>query len=416
MRILLVAPCFSPRMVVGAKRFSFIGEQFERQGHEVEVLARRIRQHEAQDPTLPQPERVHWISSVFPHHVEADGLFSRIYNRILVSVIGMPDPEIGWLPSSIIAGRRIGRRFEPDVIIATGPPFTAFLTGSILSRSVDAPLILDYRDPWTAFDWPDTPQGRLMKSPRRRRLEKWAVESAGAAVFATESMQERFAANFDGRAPRIQAVITNGFEEPLGLEPKSIFDGGFNVIYAGSMYGERKVANLAIALKQLTHRRDVEPGQFAVHIFGRIGLDDREKLKAESVEHLVHEHAPVAHREIRQYMKGADALFLPSGGDVFYALPFKTFDYLSVCRPILAVTPPGSALAKFMGQVDCGEVAYRDDVVSIADALQRLMTRACDYSFAGRENFTWQEVANRYIGLAEEVVASLGRSRSQSTF
>ena len=399
-------------MDVGAKRFSFIGEQWENEGHEVEILARRIRSDEAKDATLPRPGRVHWIGSVFPRQLSRKGLIAQLYNRLISGFIGVPDPEVGWLPSSVLVGRRVCKAFKPDVIVATGPSFTSFLSGTTISRSMGVPLILDYRDPWTAFEWSDTRYGRRMKSPLRRRMEQWTVGSASALVFATESMLTRFKANSNAKMPELLRVISNGFNDQLSIPRMDLPADAFNILYTGNMYGERKLSTLAQAIEALRCRKGWEDANFAIHIFGKIKGDDRERLTAMGLMRLVHEYSPVGHTEVLRYMKAADALFLPSGSDVSYALPFKVFDYLSVRRPILAVSPDGSAVAKLMAEIDCGEVSKVDEPLAIADALQNLVMRTSEYSYAGRENFMWQKVANQYAELIRNVIARKSCSSS----
>ena len=121
--------------------------------------------------------------------------------------------------------------------------------------------------------------------------------------------------------------------------------------------------------------------------------------------HLVYEHASVDYRTVLRFMKAADILYLPSGRDVKYALPFKFFDYLSVRRPILAVTPSDSAVAMFVSDLDCGEVVEPDRVTKIADALERILARSQKYSYCGSEQYNWTSIASRYSQLMNGLVA-----------
>ena len=389
---------------MGAKRFSFIGEQLVNNGHAVEVLARQIMPDERQDPTLPQPGKVHWVRSILPKRLLGRGLMTRIYNRLMVDVLGMPDPEVGWLPHSILAGYRACKRFQPDVILATGPSFSAFVTATILSRCTGVPLILDYRDPWTVFAWSDDAFGRRMRSPIRRKLEQWAVSSASGAIFVTARMLASFKANHQGRRPELLGVIPNGFSDNIELSAEVLIPDSLNILYAGTIYGQRRISALAQATELLKDYLVSQDLKVAIHIFGELKAEDRERVTALGLSHLIHEHKPVEHRQILGYMRAADVLFLPSGGDVSYALPFKTFDYLSVGRPILAISPRDSELSDLMASVDCGELAEADEPKAIAHALKNLIDRARSYRYSGREQFTWRRLASLYEEAIEQVV------------
>ena len=70
---------------------------------------------------------------------------------------------IGWeaLWSGVAArrGLEVARGLDtagtsPGVVIATSPSHSALLAGERISRQLGWPLILDYRDPWSAHDWP----------------------------------------------------------------------------------------------------------------------------------------------------------------------------------------------------------------------------------------------------------------------
>lgn len=404
LRVLVVAPYFAPSAIVGAKRFSFLSEKFEKLGYEVDTLTIRWRRDDQIDTTLPVPGRVHRIACVLPHEVRGDGLLAKLYNRIVSSVICVPDNFVGWLPASLAKGLRIAKRIKPNIIIATGPPFTAFLTGVFLSKATGVPLVLDYRDPWSLFDWSDSRFGKRMKGRPNRFLERWAVGHASALVFTSGVMRERFEANYVGIHSAIVRVITNGFNEPSDIAPASLTPDAINILYAGSFYGQRRLCVLIDALEQLQSRPGFGNLQFSIHIFGSLLPDDRHQIAKTGLKHAVHEHAQVDHKTILNFMRAADILYLPSGSHVTYALPFKVFDYLSVRRPILAVTPAESAVARLVSKLDCGEVA-EDMAAAVADALGRILRRQQEYKFSNREKYTWASIAGRYSQLMEELVA-----------
>lgn len=183
------------------------------------------------------------------------------------------------------------------------------------------------------------------------------------------------------------------------LEP-----GTFNIVYAGVMYVERKLTTLVEAMANVAARKAASGIRLAVHFFGSIRRDYRKKFETLGLTHLVREHEPVEHSRILGFMKAADALYLPSGNDHSYAYTYKTFDYLSVRRPILAVYPAGSAVAGLLGDIDCGELATEDEPGAIADALERMMSRAGKYVYVGRERFIREALADRYESVLNEVI------------
>jgi len=402
MRVLLVSPFYAPSAAVGAKRFSFLSRLFQRRGFDVAVLTLDDATTQRRDESLPRVQSILAVGSLLPYPLARTDWLAKVYERLLTRVLAVPDEYVGWLLPSVAAGRRLIAQAPPDVVIATGPPFTAFVTGALLSRQAKARLVLDYRDPWTAYDWPKSTAWRKQGTVRRA-LEKWLIERADALVFATAAMQEKFEEVFGrGRTDRTR-VITNGFDASDTVLPAPLPGTSFNILYAGSFYGERQIGILAEAAAEVARRGRVGEKPVAIHVFGSIKPADWARIRACGMQERVVEHAPVDHAEVLRYMKAADALYLPSGSDVSYALPFKLFDYLSVRRPVLAVAPRYSAIGMLMRELRCGELAPPDQPGAVADALERLVLGASDCSFDGAEQYSWEAVGGRYIELLQSL-------------
>jgi glycosyltransferase involved in cell wall biosynthesis len=82
-------------------------------------------------------------------------------------------------------------------------------------------------------------------------------------------------------------------------------------------------------------------------------------------------------RELRQ----ADVLMLPHGFDGGFApveyetiFPTKTIEYLISGRPILAHSPPGCFLTRFLNEHGCALVVEERTVAAVKAALLRLQT------------------------------------------
>jgi glycosyltransferase involved in cell wall biosynthesis len=216
-------------------------------------------------------------------------------------------------------------------------------------------------------------------------------------------MQQHFDASFIGSQSKVVRIITNGFNEPVDLKPASLTTSAINILYAGSFYAQRRLSVLIDALKQLKAHPNFENSRFAVHVFGSLHPADRRKIYQTELQHLVQEHVQVDHKSLLNFMKRADILYLPSDSGLTYALPFKVFDYLSIRRPILAVSSPESAVARLIAELDCGEVA-EDKAAFVADAIERILLRKHQYRFAGRDKYTWTSIAGRYSRLMEELL------------
>ena len=237
-----------------------------------------------------------------------------------------------------------------------------------------------------------------------RFVERKVVRRASAIVFCTNIMKEKFLRDFGQNFSGVSHVLTNAFAEQVDMEPLFL-DGNKQVmLYAGTFYGERGVGLIAESLAQLVKNGIISEDTFSFHIFGKLGKQDVNIIEHYGLEGLIIEHKPVEYQTVLRYMKGANILFLPSGTDVDYAIPFKLFDYLSVKKPIFALAPRGSAVHEVMENIDCGRIAFLDEKTSIQLVLEQMIMSPKDHTFAGIEEYTWDSIAARYKGILDKIV------------
>ncbi|MBA2592336.1 MAG: glycosyltransferase family 4 protein [Pseudomonadota bacterium] len=400
-KLLIVTAYFAPHRAVGAKRFTYLCEIFEARGYEVSVLT--MKEQCTEDRTLPIAGTVYRRAPLFRYPLPKGTKFAKLYNRMLGNWLCFPDPHIGWLWNAVREGLRIIKDRKCDLIVATAPPYSSLIAGALLSRMSGKRLVLDYRDPWTARDWTGVRAGRWV-SGINAWMERMVVRRAGAAVFVTERMRKDFQGRWGATTTAWLHLIANGYHDRMHLDAiRPDNDGRLSIVYAGSLYGERRVGLIAEPLAALVADGRLAPNAVAIHVFGDgLKAHDERRMDDLGLSGVLVKHDPVNHATILRYLRGADLLYLPSGRDVRYALPFKLFDYLSVRVPILAVAPKDSAVADFMREVDCGEIADIDDPQSVRDALSNLLLVRKQYTFRGAERYTWDAIALCYMGVLDK--------------
>ena len=60
----------------------------------------------------------------------------------------VPDSVAGWFFPALRSGLHEMRQEHPDVLFATGPPWTSLILAATLSWLRRVPLVADFRDPW----------------------------------------------------------------------------------------------------------------------------------------------------------------------------------------------------------------------------------------------------------------------------
>ena len=173
--------------------------------------------------------------------------------------------------------------------------------------------------------------------------------------------------------------------EPLYLEKDKIV-----ILYAGNFYGDRKLNYLFNPIKKLFENGIILEEDLVIHVFGNVCNEDLVIIKDSGLTNLVISHPKVEYKKILSYMKGADILYLPQGGDVKYSVAFKFFDYLGSKKPILAVTSLDSAIFDIMQVINCGEIADISSCSSIYKALQNLIIKNKEYTLKVSRNYSWE--------------------------
>jgi hypothetical protein len=92
------------------------------------------------------------------------------------------DSAVGWVGEAESACRSLTRS-DADVILATGPPFSAFVLAKRLSQRLKLPYVLDYRDPWVAH-----PDARRSAVLAKREREQQLIGGASAVTVVSKSL------------------------------------------------------------------------------------------------------------------------------------------------------------------------------------------------------------------------------------
>lgn len=283
MRILLVSWYFPPVNTIGAVRVGKFARFLQEAGHEIGVVAGKNWGHPETLPLEARIERIAYAAgfdvNAVPASVvkaltrriarEPDGPATtpspdakstipeqpggatptRRLSRLYADVTNIPDNRIGWLSSACREGLVLCRDWRPDVIFASGPPFTALLAARRISRRLGVPWVAELRDRWADDPYDTSPRWRRAIN---ERLERHVLATAQALVTVTEPWAEFYRAKY----AKPVATIYNGYDpadfvgEPEDTACRS--DSHLVIGYAGSIYpGRRDPTPLFEALRLL---------------------------------------------------------------------------------------------------------------------------------------------------------------------
>ncbi len=392
MRILLVAYYFPPDASSGSFRPLFFANHLTEMGDEVTVLTSRKEDFLPEQPLdqdlvarldprirvvrsavrrpdkylLRMRDRLTQPSGTAPVPAGkppvTNGMRARLTRetkKFVAQVLTTPDYHVGWIVPCVRQGLAIIREQKPDIIIATGGPWSGMAAGRILKRLTKVPLALDFRDPWLA-NADHVQRGRVF-SWIDGRLEKGLLGSADMLICNTEEMKEDFLRRYPGLSPERVVTITNGFEDYLtDLTPKK--KGALTLTHVGALYFSRNPLPLLQAARNAIERGSMDPTKIKLRFVGGIADADptiAEILASHSLANVVESIPRVTYQASLRAMIESDVLILYQPGFPLQ-VPRKVYDYMAARRPVLCIAEPGSATWSLVERYSIGTACEND--------------------------------------------------------
>jgi glycosyltransferase involved in cell wall biosynthesis len=293
----------------------------------------------------------------------------RRLRQYLLSVLSFPDQYSGWYFPATRMGRHLLQNTKFDAILSTAPPYTAHLIGLSLKTKYKIPWIADFRDPWVTNESLLTSQPRWLRQ-LGVRMEASCVMSADLVVCNTDWQQRVMCERYQ-KLPREKFVtLTNGFDDveaPPNLDLKK--HRPLRCLYLGTIYQGRRIDTFCAGLSILVQKRKLDPDAVKVLFLGDTDeshIATCRKVASELMDSgMIEFHPHVDKEEARRFLWEADLLLIFQGG-YRAQIPLKFYEYLSIGKPIFAVTQQG-ALSDVMEQTRVGIWAGEDDPCEIGE-------------------------------------------------
>ena len=285
-----------------------------------------------------------------------------------------PDTARGWIGRATRETVAVCRRKRPDVLLATGGPWSSFLVAHSVFKQVGVPYVLDFRDSWTLTCNEDFEMLRPRWAQLRdRRLLHMLFKDAQAVVFRYESEAECYWNAYPGALKRANIhVIPNGYEgdvEPFEAAPGT----RCTILYAGTV-GPYRYDTFLEALSLLRADYPADADRLRVLFVGEGTHEVGRAAASRGLIRIVETRDPVPSREVTRLQRDAHALFLlgvkPYQG--YELCGSKVFSYLRAGRPILGILPDDET-RKVLQRVGVSTLANIDSPRDIVQALRRVL-------------------------------------------
>lgn len=353
LKVVIVSWYFPPVNTIGALRVGQFARFLAERGHDFHVIAGTEWGHpETLSLSLPL-ERIHYAKSLDVNAIarrthtalrryvpaKAEGHAAGAGRRALLGRIGefyqhltnVPDKHIGWLPSAYHEARKLTRDWLPDIVFASGPPFTAALVAKLLSRRIRRPWLLELRDRWADDPYDVVPAWRA-------RLDQWTERRTLDSATGLVTVSEPWAEFYRSKYAKPVTTIYNGynpddFKEDDRREAHSS-DSHLVIGYTGKIYpGRRDPTPLFEAL----HRMGTAAEKVRIVFVGTDPYHVLPLAEKARVRHCVEIRPEIPYAEALAFQQTVDVLLLMQWNDPREqgSCPGKLFEYIASLRPIL---------------------------------------------------------------------------------
>jgi len=367
MKLLLVSPKFPPFNSNGARRASKFTRFLLSRGHDVRVLTARDLPLMSGLNVEIDPSKitstpwfnVNFLPELFfggKKKVAREGYKGgdanlKKWSKIYRMVFHFPDDLIGWYPYATKTGKMIIKEWHPDLIYASGPPFSALMVAARLHTLSSIPWVAEFRDLWADNAYYEYPE---IRRKLENLLEKNTLKQCSSMITVSPPWSEWMQRKYD----RPVETVLNGFDlsdfpPPAGKrnrDPQKLI-----INYTGAVYlPYRDPSPLFAALELLGE----EAQSIQVHFFSRYFDHIQTLAEKYQVAHLVTCHGLVTYWESLQQQVNADINLLLNRNDEdqFGVIPAKLYEYIGCRRPILAIDTGHGAAADMIRSRRAGVV------------------------------------------------------------
>ncbi|MBV9010514.1 MAG: glycosyltransferase [Pseudonocardiales bacterium] len=257
-------------------------------------------------------------------------------------------PAAGWHACHALGSE------HSDVVVVSVPP-CALLGAAALALNPRIPLVVDYRDPWSARHCPPI-LARATRVIERRALYRAAVVTyAGGPALGDLLVQHL-------RLPPHRVVsVPNGFDpaDIAGLpavEVRPERNGQpLDLVMNGYWYGRNGPGILLDALKR------VGPAVAELTVIGGASPPIAAQLRRTTGNPRV-SYSAGAPQALYEQLHNADAalIIMDPASAVESRIPAKTYDYLATGVPVIAICPPDAAVLQIPEARRFYHVHHRD--------------------------------------------------------
>jgi len=298
--------------------------------------------------------------------------------NFIVALMAVPDEKRNWIIPATIKALHIIRREKIHYCLTSSPPYSTHIIGLLIKLiRKQTKWIADFRDPWMVpLDkrlYPTT----FFSKAIDYCLENNVIRKADLVLTTTKLLADELSGYYRKYHSSKFIVVPNGFESEVCAFVDTRCYDIFTISYTGSFYVGRSPEPIFQAVSSLIKSKTISASDIRIKLVGNCryieSIPTEEIIKKYDLVSVVEVIDPVpqteAHRIIRQ--SHISLLLAPNQP---YQIPAKTYEYIGLGTPILALTGEG-ATADLINSTEFGKAIHPDNIDSIKAYLIKEMNQ-----------------------------------------
>lgn len=355
--ILMMCYYYPPLLDVGCKRSVAFSKYFRKHGWTPVVLSVKNPDKafciigNDQPPEGVYTEYTYSVINPYKFLGKVNGAIARMLKLFHITlkrnyfydIFCIPDHLIGWVPLAVLAGMRLVKRHDIDMIYVSSPPWSSALAGVLLKKITGRKLILDARDPYGL----ESMFAQEMPTFRRRvnrRVKEYFLKHADLFIVTTDGLRKEYIRQY----PHIEGkifVVHNGYDPDYSPELGQDKYEKFTIIYTGNFYSNAHRLSVYTdvffeALADLKSRGEVHSGNFQFLYFGHEKGYIEKEAEKHAVRDLVKASSNIPYTEALRAITRSHLQLLRILNPM---ISTKLFEGLALNIPFLATIPNGEA-------------------------------------------------------------------------
>ncbi|MCG3225836.1 MAG: glycosyltransferase [Candidatus Heimdallarchaeota archaeon] len=283
-----------------------------------------------------------------------------------------PDIYFKWIKSAFKVGNEVIKKEKPDIIYATGPPFSSFKAAYKLSKKNDIPLVLEYRDPWLGNPYTTPPCKSITK--RISKLEKRILTHSRLLITVGNEYAEFIAEKLEIKKSNFK-IVHNGFFPDIPYKNTiKKNENIFTISFFGSFYSFQKpiFEEFIKGLRLMIEEKELKSSEIKLQYAGSVSRSVINKMIAKGkIETYFNDMGFLSREKLNEEIQKSNLVFLTVPKGTEYMLQTKIYNYLVGNSHIMLIGESG-AMAKLCDNCQQKFTELESDKDKIASRLSKL--------------------------------------------